>query len=191
MQRMATIAECEDSLNTWVRTHTPELLRYAKPRVEREEVAEDLVQQTFIAAWEARERFAADSSPRTWLFRILKNKLADHYRKVYRDPQIESLGDAGERFDADGRWLPEHRPTDWDLDEASEKEALQAALAKCLEGLNPQWRAAVEMKYLKEHDAEAICQELGISPTNYWQQLHRAKVKLRGCIEQRLRNNAT
>ncbi|MEX1131681.1 MAG: sigma-70 family RNA polymerase sigma factor, partial [Flavobacteriales bacterium] len=157
-------------------------------RVKEQETAEDLVQQTFIAAWEGRDRFAGNSSPRTWLFRILKNKLADHYRKVYREPEVSSCGDDVERFDTNGRWLPEHRPTDWDHDEAADKEALHRALGQCLETLPTNWRAAVEMKYLKERDAEAICQELGITPTNYWQQLHRAKVKLRGCIEQRLRN---
>jgi RNA polymerase sigma-70 factor (TIGR02943 family) len=189
MQRMATIAECENSLNSWVRDHTSVLLRYAAARVTDGTVAEDIVQQAFIAAWEGRERFQGDSSPRTWLFRILKNKLADHYRKVYREPDVASLGSEVEGFDADGKWLPEHRPSDWEHDEASEQEALHGALTKCLETLPPHWRAAVEMKYLKEHDAEAICQELGITPTNYWQQLHRAKVKLRACIEQRLRNN--
>ncbi len=181
-----TIGEAHD-LTGWVQMHTAELLGYAKARIRDPLIAEDLVQITFMAAWESRDRFAHQSSPRTWLFAILKNKLADHYRKAYRDPIVhgaDALED--DRFTTEGAWKPEHRPQDWDIDEAAEKEALQHYLHECLGHLPANWRAAVEMKYLKEQDAAVVCQELGISSTNYWQQLHRAKVKLRDCISHML-----
>lgn len=140
-----------------VKQHTRLLVGFARARLNDPGLAGDLVQQTFIAAWEGRTRFAGNSSPRTWLFSILKNKIADHYRKQYRDP-VRTTMDPGmvERFDSDGRWLPEHRPTDWQTDEVEDKEAMFAVLARCLDKLPENWRAAVEMKYLKERDAKAI-----------------------------------
>ena len=183
-------APADDSateVEAWVREHTSDLLRFAAARVKEREVAEDLVQLTLMAAWTSRDRFAQQSSPRTWLFSILKNKIADHYRKAYRDPVVHGSDlQMDDRFQEDGHWAPQHRPGDWDLDEAAEKEALHRHLAHCLEHLPPHWRAAVEMKYLKEKDSALICQELGITATNYWQQLHRAKLKLRDCITKQL-----
>jgi RNA polymerase sigma-70 factor (ECF subfamily) len=170
-----------------VRTHTKELLRFASKRLNDPLIAEDLVQTTFMSAWASRDRFAQQSSPRTWLFSILKNKLADHYRQVYRDPVLYGAPEADdERFDESGRWKEANRPNHWELDEAGEAEALQNHLANCLQHLPAHWRAAVEMKYLHDRDATVICQELGISPTHYWQQLHRAKLKLRDCITRQL-----
>lgn len=170
-----------------VSTHTKELLRFASKRLNDPLIAEDLVQMTFMAAWTARDRFAQQSSPRTWLFSILKNKLADHYRNAYRDPVDHGAANLGDdRFDEQGRWMNAYRPADWELDEASESEALLNHLVLCLERLPAHWRAAVELKYLHERDATVICQELGITPTNYWQQLHRAKLKLRDCISKQL-----
>jgi RNA polymerase sigma-70 factor (TIGR02943 family) len=169
-----------------VRKHTAEMLRFTVARVKEREVAEDLVQITFMAAWEGRDRFAEQSSPRTWLFSVLKNKLADHYRQMYRAPIIhgaDMLSD--DRFDAAGAWRPQHLPVEWP-EEAGDVETMHRFLMHCLQHLPSKWRAAVEMKYLKENDAEAICQELGITATNYWQQLHRAKLKLRECITKQL-----
>ncbi|QQR88023.1 MAG: sigma-70 family RNA polymerase sigma factor [Flavobacteriales bacterium] len=170
-----------------MRTHTKELLRFAAKRLNDPLIAEDLVQTTFMAAWTARDRFAQQSSPRTWLFSILKNKLADHYRQAYRDPVLHGAPETDDdRFDENGRWTEANRPSDWELDEAKEDEALQSHLATCLQHLPAHWRAAVEMKYLHDREATVICQELGITPTNYWQQLHRAKLKLRDCITKQL-----
>ncbi|HMQ77357.1 MAG TPA: sigma-70 family RNA polymerase sigma factor [Flavobacteriales bacterium] len=173
-----------DDMAALVKQYTRMLLSHARARLNDQTLAEDLVQQTFLAAWEGRTRFAGESSPRTWLFSILKNKIADHYRKHYRDPQMASMDPEDvERFDSDGRWLPQHRPTDWQAEDAEDKETLFVVLANCLDKLPETWRAAVEMKYLKECDAAAICQELGLSATHYWQQIHRAKLRLRACME--------
>lgn len=169
-----------------VRAHTTELLRYAWHRVKERETAEDLVQLTFIAAWEGRVKFAQQSSPRTWLFSILKNKIADHWRKSYRDPVVHGVDVPDEFFDADGGWRPEKRPVAWEPDAIADNEVLHRYLAGCLQELPDQWRAAMEMKYLKEKEAEEICKELGISTTNYWQRIHRSKLRLRDCITRKL-----
>lgn len=183
----SSLLHTEDDIVTWVETYTQDMLRYAKARVKEHAVAEDLVQIAFVAAWEGRARFAGDSTPRTWLFSILKNKLADHYRTLYRDPVVHGNDDVEtERFADNGGWLPEHQPAEWNLAAHHEAELMEKHLAHCLQELPPHWRAAVEMKYLSNVDASAICQELGISVTNYWQQIHRAKLKLRACITAQL-----
>lgn len=176
--------------NEWVHTHTGEMLRYAKSRVREEADAEDLVQLAFIAAWNGRKKFAQQSSPRTWLFSILKNKIADHWRKVYRDPVVHGLEPVdADLFDGDGRWSAGHIPAEWGLDGPGPEEQMQQFLAHCLDLLPPHWRAAVEMKFLKDKDAPGICQELGITATNYWQQIHRAKMRLRECISSQMAKN--
>ncbi|MBX2981154.1 MAG: sigma-70 family RNA polymerase sigma factor [Flavobacteriales bacterium] len=173
--------------NEWVHAHTGDLLRYAKTRVREEAEAEDLVQSAFVAAWEGRKKYAQQSSPRTWLFSILKNKIADHWRKAYRDPVVHGQEPVDADFFGDnGRWAPGHIPAEWGLGGPDQAEQMHRFLADCLRLLPSHWRAVVEMKFLKDKDAELICQELGISATNYWQQIHRAKVRLRECISTKI-----
>lgn len=173
-----------------VHQYTSDLLRFAHSRVKDPQVAEDLVQVTFIAAWEGRTRFSGQSNIRTWLYSILKNKLADHYRKHYRDPVVHGADkQEGLPFDERGRWLTEDRPEPWPEETVADKERMDLFLAHCLAALPPNWRAAIEMKFLRGDDASAICQELGISSTNYWQQIHRAKLKLRDCISKQIASN--
>lgn len=181
-------------LEGWVKAHTNDLLRYARGRVNDDATAEDLVQLTFISAWETLDRFAGQSSPRTWLFAILKHKLADHYRKVYREGRHRSGKEVGSDdlsealFAPDGHWLAAHRPHDDPavFNTEADNERMDRALRHCLEALPPHLRSAVEMKYLQEKDSKAVVAELGISEANYWQQVHRAKLKLRACLEGRL-----
>jgi len=177
----------------WVKSHTGDLQRYARSRVKDSDVADDLVQVTFVSAWQTLDKFAEQSSARTWLFAILKHKLADHYRKVYREGKHVSGFDvisddpASNEFNPNGHWHRDHAPTDLsDAFRDEESERLDRALRHCLDLLPDDLRGAVEMKYLLEKDGEAIQKALGISATNYWQQLHRAKLKLRGCIESRV-----
>lgn len=178
----------------WVGAHTADLLRYARNRVKDPAVADDLVQLTFVSAWETIDRFAGESSPRTWLFAILKHKMADHYRKVYREgikvSGTETAGDDPSQtlFVSDGHWHADHRPQ-YEEDvfrEDDESEKLDRALRHCLDALPEQWRGVVEMKYLLDKDSAAIREAFGLSEANYWQQVHRAKLKLRACIEDRL-----
>jgi len=181
----------------WVKRFTGELVRYARARVKDPDQADDLVQLTFIAAWEGMERFAGESSPRTWLYSILKHKLTDHYRRVYREAaqlsgaSTENDDPENGLFETNGHWRAGSGPTTTGtaFDEEDERERLDHALQRCLDTLPPQWRSAIEMKYLLEVDPVAIQEALGISAANYWQQLHRAKLKLRACMEKRTARN--
>jgi RNA polymerase sigma factor (sigma-70 family) len=178
-------------LEELVHRYTSELARFARARVKDPDVADDLVQLTFIAAWDAIGRYANESSHRTWLFAILKHKLADHYRKQYREAKhLSGMADADdERLDGicDVQGDRTHKPPDAEefllAAEDRRNERMDRALRACLDSLPDHWRSAVEMKFLLDRDATEICAALGISATNYWQQIHRAKLRLRSCIE--------
>ena len=183
----------------WVKAHTSDLLRYCRSRVKDDATAEDIVQLTCMSAWGTMDRFARESSPRTWLFAILKHKLADHYRKVYREAaalsgsELENDLLGNDLFERNGHWKRD-RSTDSDIQafaEEDEKERVDRALRHCLDLLPPHWRSAIEMKYLLEKDSTAIREALGLSETNYWQQVHRAKLKLRRCIQDRIQHYET
>src|SRR5438552_17591458 len=80
--------------STWVDEYGDYLLRYALSFVRDKQIAEDLVQETFLAALQSRSAFGGNSSERTWLVGILKHKAIDHYRKARRQNQFEEGEDA-------------------------------------------------------------------------------------------------
>ena len=86
--------ESAPSLARWLEDHGDFLYRFAFFQLHDAPAAEDLVQDTLIAAWDARRHYAGAASERTWLTAILKNKVADHYRRTRREaPGEESLSD--------------------------------------------------------------------------------------------------
>ncbi len=176
----------------WISAHGDYLYSYCILRVENVQVAEDLIQDVFLSAWNAKDTFRGGSSERTWLVSILKNKIIDHYRK--RKPAAESLSDvetADERLYgrffsvSDGHWLRESVPGEWGDgadDEVNRNEfarVLQMCISKMPESLIPIFVA----KYLDDEDAQTICKVHGISSSNYWVILHRAKLLIRACLE--------
>ncbi|MBK7945434.1 MAG: sigma-70 family RNA polymerase sigma factor [Flavobacteriales bacterium] len=116
MESTVNAAESRKLFEQWVKQHSADLLRFARNRVKDPDIADDLVQLTLVSAWETMRRFAGESSPRTWLFAILKHKLMDHYRKAYREGMKVSgeVADADEPdamiFDPNGHWLAQHAP---------------------------------------------------------------------------------
>lgn len=199
MPETTAAASAHEEFTGWVKAHTDDLLRYCRSRVKDDATAEDIVQTTFISAWRTMDRFARDSTPRTWLFAILKHKLMDHYRKVYREATALSGGEqendilGNDLFERAGHWK-RGGPVDTAMEAFTgedEQERLDRALRHCLDLLPTHWRSAIEMKYLLEKESTAIREALGLSETNYWQQVHRAKLKLRQCIQERMRQYGT
>ena len=179
-------------LETWVNQYTDALYTWAFHKVSDSELAKDLVQDTFLAAAEKVQSFKGESSPKTWLFSILNHKIVDHYRKKVHQPlALENQSDSI-YFDADGAWQESRKPKDWQSDD--EKNVLdetdfQEVLQKCMGALPEKWNAAIKLKYLTEKNGEDICQELGITTSNFWQIVHRAKLQLRDCIDKNWHNN--
>jgi len=154
---------------------------WAFRKVSDAELAKDLVQDTFLAATEKIETFKGESSPKTWLFSILNFKIIDHYRAKVKLPVKLEDQTFSNFFTADGEWLPDKRPGKWN-DEGGhllDNVEFNAVLKMCIDALPEKWSLSVKLKYLMSKKGEEICQELGITTSNYWQIMHRAKLQLR------------
>ncbi len=168
--------------------HRTALLRFAVLQIRDRDVAEDLVQDTLVAALSASNGFAGDSSLRTWLTGILRHKIIDHLRKAGREQSLDALTEASgaEDIDAmfhDGRYV--QRPADWgDPERLLSERQFMKALERCVEGLPPVTSQAFLMREVMGLETEEICKELGVSSTNCWVLLHRARMRLRACLEE-------
>jgi RNA polymerase sigma-70 factor (TIGR02943 family) len=172
-------------LSEWVDNFTGDLYSWALHKVSDPELARDIVQDTFLAAAEKIGGFKEVSTPKTWLFSILNHKIIDHYRKKVNQPVKLDNQVFSTFFDEGGSWKTEKKPLPWDEDtNLLDDHEFQNVLRQCLDALPDSWNTCVKLKYLTGKKGEEICQELDLSPTNYWQIIHRAKLQLRECIEQ-------
>jgi RNA polymerase sigma-70 factor (TIGR02943 family) len=170
----------------WVDQHGDALFRFALFRVGRAELAEDLVQETFLAAWRGREAFAGRSSERTWLMGILKNKIADHLRRRNRDKQeVEPIATdiLEELFDDRGHWR--NPPPRCTADPAADLERAEfhETLRRCLGKLPGRWAAAFCLREMDGLPSEDVREALGVSAANLWTLLHRARLSLCRCLD--------
>lgn len=178
-------------ITSWVHEFSDKLYARALFQTNDATASEDLVQDTFFAAVKSFETFDHRSKPSTWLFAILNNKIADFHRKKSKENQRHNISPktnahiSAQYFNENGEWQPESRPEDWQIEETHplDDEDLMRALEKCLSKLPSHWHAAVKYKFLEEKETQLICQELEITLSNYWQIIHRAKLQLRECIE--------
>lgn len=181
------------TVKCWVELYSDRLYDWALYKCGKQEIAEDLVQDMFLIAYQSFAKFEGKSEPLTWLYGILNNRIADYFRKMVRQPVVSesTLGpDPGSAlleslFDESGAWRVRERPTEWTEEDPQllDNEEFRSTLQNCLEGLPQHWMATVRLKYLEGKKGEVICQELGIAPTNFWQILHRSKLQLRKCLE--------
>jgi RNA polymerase sigma-70 factor (ECF subfamily) len=182
----------ENKLNPgeWVEKHGDYLYNFAYSRVFVKELAEDLVQETFLSALSALKSFEGRGKESTWLTSILKNKIIDHYRKNSRAPIHQSIDEAYDSpFREDkpfkGHWEKDRIPRNWipEGQKNLEKKDFEQALDNCLEKLPEHHAACFSLKVIEEMATKEICKELKISPSNLWVILHRARVQLRECLE--------
>lgn len=172
--------------------HANYLYHYALTRVRDETIAEDLVQETLLAALAARSDFDRRSSERTWLTSILKHKIFDHYRRSARElPRGENGDDPSDldQFFRHEQW-PDHwslslQPHNWkSTPEASlQQKEFFGVLHECLAKLPERFARAFTLHELDGLDCSEICSMLAISPNNYWVIMHRARFLLRRCME--------
>jgi RNA polymerase sigma-70 factor (ECF subfamily) len=175
----------------WVDQHGDYLYRYAMLRVQSRVVAEDLVQETFLAALTAQKRFAGQSSERSWMVGILKHKIIDRFRKEIRekpaeDPLFVDGTEDEASFDAAGHWkLDQTAPLDWPDHPGAvlERKQFWSSLQRCVGLLPPTMAQVFTLREVDEVESEAICDMLKISSSNLWVLLHRARKHLRQCLE--------
>ena len=175
------VADYSDALYSW-----------AYYKTSSKETAEDLVQDTFMAAFHKIDSFEGKSQPKTWLLSILNNKIIDYYRKnakvSTRSIEQERIVDNSiqEFFNEDGHWNPE---LDVHEEHWLDNPEFNKILAACIQKLPTNWQYAVQAKYIETQKSEDICDFLEINPTNYWQIIHRSKLALRQCIEKQWLKN--
>lgn len=179
--------------------HGDYLFNYAIVRVNDREKAEDLVQETFLAGLKAKDNFQGKSSERTWLISILKRKIIDTYRKRYASKESSMAAYEQDISDGDfyrsedpfrGNWLEGKGPHSNSLlpEGDIEHEELMEIIRRCIEILPPNLAAAFIMKMIDETQSDEICKELGITASNLWVMLHRARLKMRSCVESKWLN---
>ncbi|GLR12062.1 RNA polymerase sigma factor [Chitinimonas prasina] len=167
------------------------LLRYALYRLRDEAAAEEAVQDTLLAAIQAKSGFAAQSSIKTWLTGILKHKIIDAQRKLCRDPfQLDDkldeegeLSDFDSLFDKTGHWGSDG-PRTWANPEAAlEQQDFWRVYEECAQRLPKRTALVFAMRESLGHEIEEICQNLDITATNCSVLLYRARMSLRLCLE--------
>lgn len=172
---------------TWLDNYGDQLFRFAMARVRNRATAEDLVQDTLIAAIQSKDQFRGESTEKTWLTGILKNKIIDHIRKENREvlmemEALEAKLNSEDCFNIIGRWRKKIHC--WDLpDKSFESEEFWNILKICLDEL-PQNLATLFM--LREIDGlstNELCDVVGMKPNNVWTTLSRVRMKLRSCFE--------
>lgn len=180
------------NFTAWVQDYTDDLLNWTKIRVGEQVIAEDLVQETFLAAYRGYENFENRSAPKSWLIAILNRKIADHFRNneklryVHTDFSEEKQANAisGQLFNEKEGWVQAESPKLWDTDEhLLDNAEFNTVMAACMDDLPSKWRYLVTSKYIDEKNTNEICQEMNVTPSNYWQIIHRAKLLLKACIE--------
>ena len=179
----------------WVNQYGNSLFRFALGRVRDAGVAEDLVQETFVAALGARDRFAGRSAEKTWLVGILKHKVIDHFRKNRRESVVdevewlETVGENESVFDQHGHWKSNGTaPKEWPSDPSSlvEQKEFWQVLNQALSELPPRMAKAFLLREVDGFSTEEICEILHITQANLWVILHRSRKHLRNRLEGRL-----
>ncbi len=177
----------------WIEKYSDYLFSIAMYKINDHDLAKDLVQDTYLAAYKARERFRGDASEKTWLTTILKNKITDHYRSAKNTESlnyyVESTDSAFinsyyDTHDADtyghnnrNAWVSYHAS-----DTTLSRNEINRIIQYCLDKLPTKLKGVFWAKYLEEKNSPSICKEFNITASNYWVILHRSKVLLQNCV---------
>jgi RNA polymerase sigma-70 factor (TIGR02943 family) len=188
MKKKQTAANSQElSPEVWVDQHGDYLYRFALSRIKDPSVAEDLVQETFLAALGSRKNFKSRSAVRTWLTAILKHKIVDYLRKKNRERatnNVEAIIDSIDtQFDTAGRW--NIKPGKWTVNpmKIHEQREFFDILSRCLAELPQRQAKAFMLREIEGLSTEEICKTLQVSATNSWVMLYRARMHLRRCLE--------
>lgn len=170
-----------------------QMLKFATLQLSDAHLAEDAVQEAFIGALKNAGSFRGAAALKTWVFAILKNKIADTLRQRQRLVYAGSLLAAGAEdddegapsvFDERGAWQTNERPRDWgDPEWAFRQGDFWRVFTACLDGLPPRQARVLMMREFIELDSEEICANVGMTVSNLHVTLHRARLRVRECLE--------
>lgn len=172
----------------WVERYGDSLYRYAFSRLRDAESAEEVVQETFVAALRAQKQYAGTGSEAAWLMGILKRKVIDHVRARSRERsgEEESDRDLSELlFDETGNWRADVRQSRQQPGAALERDEFWQTIRECLSTLPERQADAFTLREMEGLSGEEICKELEISASNLWVLLYRARLQLSNCMRSR------
>jgi RNA polymerase sigma-70 factor (TIGR02943 family) len=177
----------------WVELYGDYLFKFALLRLRDPATAEDVVQETFLAALKGGKSFSGQSAEKSWLVGILKNKVYDYYRKASRETTFTNLefysDEDSDRFVADGLskdgWIHELGPLEWSADPGAslDSEEFWKTFRECADKLPKNVSAVFTLREVDGVESREICSLLNISENNLWVMLHRARMALRRCLE--------
>jgi RNA polymerase sigma-70 factor, ECF subfamily len=189
----------ERAFASLVDEHSSALLRVARAHVGSRAVAEEVVQETWLAVIKGLDRFEGRSSLKTWIFSILTNTAKTRGQRERRsvpfsalngnDPETDSGAVDAERFlpPDDGRY-PGHwsvGPTAWETpEEGLVSGETRQVILDAIEQLPPAQRTVVTLRDVEGWPAEEICDVLNVSEGNQRVLLHRGRAKVRTALEQ-------
>ena len=168
-----------------------QMVKFATLQLSNGHAAEDAVQEALIGALKNAKSFAGRAALKTWVFAILRNKIADVLRQKQRMVDASSLlredeesEDFSELFDKKGLWQADEKPATWGNPQDSlHQNQFWKVFEACLEGLPGNQARVFMMKEFVELDAAEICTAVGITTTNLNVMLHRSRLRLRECLE--------
>lgn len=170
--------------------HRGYLMKFARLQLRNEAWAEDAVSETIVAALAKPQSFGNRSQLKTWLVGILKHKVIDIFRANARTVVLDSDADMGHAndeldalvFQANGHFA--QAPANWGNPEQDlQSRQFFAVLESCTEKMPPAMGRVFLMREWLELSSDEICKELGLSTTNLYVTLHRARLRLRECLE--------
>lgn len=170
----------------------PQLLKFATFQLQDKQLAEDVVQDTLLAALEGIKQFNQQASIRTWVTGILKFKIIDQFRykkkntqqSVVFDDETASFDPLDELFKEDGHFID--APCHWtdQPENLLKQRQFFDLLEMCISHIPAQIGRAFMMREWLEFSTQEICQELSITQSNCWVILYRARMHLRECMSQ-------
>jgi RNA polymerase sigma-70 factor (TIGR02943 family) len=171
----------------WVDQYGDMLFQFAYRRVGKADVAEELVQDTFLAAIRAQNKFKGRSTEKTWLYAILKHKIIDHFRNKKRyvtkrnDEDYDDITD--QIFDENGNWSM--RPAQWNINpiDAYEQKEVLGVFYQCLSEVPARLADAFVYREIDGLSTIEICKVLNITTSNFWVMIYRARMILRRCMD--------
>ena len=191
---MITSSDIKLSLDPtdWLDRHGDYLYRYALIRVRDTAAAEDLLQETLLAAMGSYQANEGRSSERTWLVGIMRHKVVDYFRRLARTPEFHlSLEEENDLdwFETEGpwrgHWREDQAPVNWPVDAVKVLESREfwEIVNRCLKRLSPKMAVAFTLREIDGLSSEEICEILNLTPNNLWVILHRSRAKLRHYLE--------
>ncbi|GAB4289241.1 MAG: RNA polymerase factor sigma-70 [Thiohalomonadaceae bacterium] len=179
---------CDDATIASLRA---DMLRFATLQLRDASAAEDAVQEALAAAFANQARYAGHARLKTWVFAILRNKIVDIIRERVRhstqsyDDGIALDEELDQLFDERGHWRKEKRPSDWGQPEQEfENGQFWRVFDACMNYLPANTAQVFMMREMLGLETAEICKELAISESNCWVILHRARARLRLCLEE-------